>query len=347
MKKFLRFVLTIGVALFAAQAIAVPPQTINYQGYLTNSGNPAVPVSTPQGFTFRLYDALTSGNLLWSATQANVPVTNGVFNVVLGGPLQSAPFPPTLVFDKPYFLSVQVSPDAEMSPRQPLASSPYAFSVASISGLATSTRYVSTLPDACTLNVTSGEQRINCPGTATNCQTYNGAVGPSPSRCNLITDSICKKYCFDNFTGGQNSIKVAQKLTFNAAGRFSFSLDKSWVCFQNGNIAARGDFTANYCPDAAATQCVAPTQLATQNPSLPFGTSGFLYTDVTGYTALTTETSLAAAAPQNVQIWLAGSFASLTTGVSTTCWLVKQNNVTNFTNTLDVQLTPFGTMQTW
>jgi photosystem II stability/assembly factor-like uncharacterized protein len=109
-----------------ASVQAQVPQTINYQGFLTS--NTGVPVNISQVLTFRIYDDVSAGNMLWSATQLTVPVVNGVFNVILGGPLQNAPFPPALVFDKPYFLSVQVNPEPlEMSPRQPLQMSPYAY----------------------------------------------------------------------------------------------------------------------------------------------------------------------------------------------------------------------------
>jgi hypothetical protein len=129
MNKILRLVFCAGLTLCVPLAIAAPPpQTISYQGYLTNAAG--VPTTTSQVMTFRIYDDAVAGlpaAALWTGTQLSVPVTNGVFNVILGGPLQT-PFPPTLLFDKPYFLSVQVNPELlEMSPRQPLQMSPYAY----------------------------------------------------------------------------------------------------------------------------------------------------------------------------------------------------------------------------
>jgi hypothetical protein len=112
--------------VLAPLVMAAPPQTMSYQGYLTNAAG--APINSPQVMTFRIYDDLTAGSLLWSGTQLSVPVTNGVFNVILGGSQQLTAFPPTLVFDKPYFLSVQVNPELlEMTPRQPLQMSPYAY----------------------------------------------------------------------------------------------------------------------------------------------------------------------------------------------------------------------------
>jgi hypothetical protein len=66
------------VALLGEDAI---PQKINYQGYLTDSaGNP---INGSLSMTFKIYDAASGGNELWSETRA-VSVENGLFNVILG-----------------------------------------------------------------------------------------------------------------------------------------------------------------------------------------------------------------------------------------------------------------------
>ena len=124
MNKLLRFVLCAGLALLVTFAIAAPPRSINYQGYLTTSTG--VPVNGNQVLNFRLYDAATAGNLLWSDTQLAVAVANGVFNTVLGQAAPQTPFPPALIFDQQYFLTVAVNSDPERSPRQPLQMVPYA-----------------------------------------------------------------------------------------------------------------------------------------------------------------------------------------------------------------------------
>ena len=66
------------VALLGEDAI---PQKINYQGYLTdNTGNP---INGTRTMTFKIYDAASGGNELWSETKT-VSVENGLFNVILG-----------------------------------------------------------------------------------------------------------------------------------------------------------------------------------------------------------------------------------------------------------------------
>ncbi len=135
MKKFLQKILCVGFAgftLLSPAAFAAPPQTINYQGVLTDTGGTAI--NTPVVMTFRLYNAASGGAALWTETQLSVNVVNGRFNAVLG----SVPASPlTLPFDVPYWLTVSINADAEMSPRQPLASSPYAFRASTLDSAAT------------------------------------------------------------------------------------------------------------------------------------------------------------------------------------------------------------------
>ncbi|MBL8513561.1 MAG: hypothetical protein JNJ55_06185, partial [Betaproteobacteria bacterium] len=105
-------------AVPAAQAQSQVPRTLSYQGTLSTSA--AVPVNGAQTIVFSLYNAASGGTTLWTETQS-VNVANGLFNVTLGG---STPI--ELPFNVPYFLGVKVGADAEMTPRNPLASSAYA-----------------------------------------------------------------------------------------------------------------------------------------------------------------------------------------------------------------------------
>lgn len=106
--------------LHAGTVSAATPQTMNYQGYLTNTSG--VPVNTTVSITFALYDVSTDGTALWTETHGSVAVSNGVFNVVLGNTT-----PINLAFDVQYWLGVKVGSDAEMTPRRQLTSVGYAF----------------------------------------------------------------------------------------------------------------------------------------------------------------------------------------------------------------------------
>jgi hypothetical protein len=91
----------------------------------------------PLTVTFKLWDALTAGNLIYSETQS-VTVTNGAFNVQIGtGAVQTPPNVAiaTIAFDIPYWLEITVGTGGTaqtLAPRQPLASVPYAFKAASL-----------------------------------------------------------------------------------------------------------------------------------------------------------------------------------------------------------------------
>lgn len=108
---------------FAMPAFAMTPPAINYQGQLTdNTGAPVA--DDTYSITFSIYNG--SGVLLWSETQGNVLVINGIFNVMLPADPGTYPFPAGL-FNEELFLGVKVRTDPEMTPRRPLTSVPFAF----------------------------------------------------------------------------------------------------------------------------------------------------------------------------------------------------------------------------
>jgi hypothetical protein len=99
---------------------------VSFQGRLLN---PSTGLPVPNGnysITFRIFDALTAGNSVWTETQPTVAVNGGLFNVQLGSvtALYSS------VFDGPArYLEVQVSPDPAVTPRFLFGYVPYAFQV--------------------------------------------------------------------------------------------------------------------------------------------------------------------------------------------------------------------------
>ena len=104
-------------------ALAAVPQTMSYQGLLTDgSGTPVADGSYSLAFT--IYDAETGGTSLWSETQGAVQVSRGNFSVTLGSVT-----PLTMAFNAPYWLGISVNGGAEMTPRTNLAASPYALSL--------------------------------------------------------------------------------------------------------------------------------------------------------------------------------------------------------------------------
>ena len=112
-------------------AYADVPYLINYQGRLTDASGKSVAGS--MSLIFRLYDAETSGTELWkeSQTVSLTSADNGLFNVILGS---SKPFT-GLSFNSSMWLSVQVSGDVEMSPRQRLTATGYAINASTLNGV--------------------------------------------------------------------------------------------------------------------------------------------------------------------------------------------------------------------
>jgi len=119
------------VLLAACLAHADVPRIITFQGKLTDTaGNPLTGV---YALTFRLYGSETGGTPPWQETHPNVAVTKGLFAVPLG-----VYTPLSLPFDTAYWVSVQVTGDEEMAPRQRLTSAPYALRAAEADAAATS-----------------------------------------------------------------------------------------------------------------------------------------------------------------------------------------------------------------
>ena len=83
--RFLSIIIVVIVlcgSIMTGDAKAAIPETINYQGYLTdNSGNP---INATVSMTFRIYTVASGGTAQWTEPQSNVPVNNGIYNVVLG-----------------------------------------------------------------------------------------------------------------------------------------------------------------------------------------------------------------------------------------------------------------------
>jgi len=135
------FVLAV-LALLTACGTPSLQNRMSYQGRLTDAGGN--PVNGTRNMTFRLFTAESGGSAIWTETQNNVPVNNGIFNVVLGvnAALDEANF------HQPLYLEVVVAGQT-LTPRQQLLGAPYAFSLvpgAVVKGyLATTDTYSSTV----------------------------------------------------------------------------------------------------------------------------------------------------------------------------------------------------------
>ncbi len=134
-----------------AGIIEAVPSTMNYQGYLTDPSTGAKYEDGIYKFEFRIYDAISGGNCLWGGTYSAY-VKEGYFNVMLGDrgadELMNMPtakysnaelwkvFWGTDESDKERYLAVTpfqtgthaaISSPVEITPRQRLLTSPFAF----------------------------------------------------------------------------------------------------------------------------------------------------------------------------------------------------------------------------
>jgi len=116
----LAFSLLFTKAIEQTSSVVNIPQLVNYQGRLTEDGNPITGSVT---VTFSIYDVPTGGAPLWTETQ-NVTVTDGVFNTLLGS---TNPLTPPVFSSEETYLGIQIEGDGEIQPRQRLASVAYAF----------------------------------------------------------------------------------------------------------------------------------------------------------------------------------------------------------------------------
>jgi hypothetical protein len=119
-----RYGVVILVALFlfglVGQGRAAIPQTLNFQGYLTNPGG--TPITGTVAMVISIYAQESGGTALWTESHPDVVLLSGVYNVLLGSIT-----PLGLLFNAPYYLGIQVATDPEMTPRLPLSSVGYAY----------------------------------------------------------------------------------------------------------------------------------------------------------------------------------------------------------------------------
>jgi len=111
------------VAVLPATGFGDVPKQISYQGYLTD--DLGIPVGGDHVMVFSIYDDSSTGTALWWEEQT-VAVTDGIFSVQIGQDSTGNPFPVDL-FSGQRWLVVILDTDTEMTPRQPLTSTPYAF----------------------------------------------------------------------------------------------------------------------------------------------------------------------------------------------------------------------------
>lgn len=139
MKRLFKSITVVGLAWvmacgFMPEVRAEIPRLINYQGKLTDQAG--APLDGAYELTFRIYDDVTAGNLLWQESHSGVVITQGIFSVMLGSQESLG-----LAFDIPYYLEIKVG-DEVMTPRQQITSVGYAIHAATADSAQTVTSAV-------------------------------------------------------------------------------------------------------------------------------------------------------------------------------------------------------------
>ncbi|MBI4655393.1 MAG: hypothetical protein HY746_01475 [Elusimicrobia bacterium] len=106
---------------------AAAPLRVNFQGKLDESGQP---VTGTKNFIFKIYDASSGGNLVWTSQTHSVSITNGIFSVVLqtGTPVDIS----TSTFSGPRYVEITID-GTTLSPREEIVSAPYSLVAQSLS----------------------------------------------------------------------------------------------------------------------------------------------------------------------------------------------------------------------
>lgn len=131
-KRLLGIVLALACVSASAE---VQPMRISFQGKLINPATNNPNTSATVNLTFKLYNdpyLSGAGNLLYTENQNNVPLTNGVFSVQIGS---INAIGRDLFLGASVYLGVTVQGDSEMSPRQSLAMSAFAYTANQLSDL--------------------------------------------------------------------------------------------------------------------------------------------------------------------------------------------------------------------
>jgi len=106
---------------------------LSFQGRLTNNlGNP---ITTARNVNFKLYNAATSGTLLWdSGTCSITPDTDGIFSTLLGSSCGAEIGSSVFSENSAVWLGVTVGADTEATPRVQIATVAYALNSQTLQG---------------------------------------------------------------------------------------------------------------------------------------------------------------------------------------------------------------------
>lgn len=192
----------------AGRALAQIPQTVSYQGRLLDASG--VPVTDGNyDLTFKLYQVAGGPDApVWTEAQPATPVSSGLFHVLLGGVT-----PLNLAFDRPYWLGVTIGAGSELTPRIPLAASPYSLNTLKVAS-GTVVQSLNSLRDDVTLAAGSNISITPAGQTLTISATGGGLSLPfvnTTSNASTLFDLT------NSGAGGAGSFKISNAVNTNPA----------------------------------------------------------------------------------------------------------------------------------
>jgi len=255
----------------AGQARAAIPQTLNFQGYLTNTAG--TPITGTVAMVLSIYAQESGGSALWTESHSDVVLLSGVYTILLGSIT-----PLGLLFNAPYYLGIQVANDPEMTPRLPLSSVGYAYRAgmaeqALIQGFPVSPAVPSAnqvlkfngtnwVPSPVTLGTdTGGVLPIAQGGTGSNVQNFVEFIAPSQaSRSNTINtlDSTGSEGGFTSITIGADAFPVI-----------------SYYDYTNGDLKVAKCGDASCTPGSVTLRTLDSSGDVGQLTSITIGADGF------------------------------------------------------------------------
>ena len=199
-------------AFLSSPAQAAIPQTVGYQGRLKNASGTALTGTFT--FIFRIYASSTGGVPLYAETQSGVTVDQGSFAVQLGS---VTPFPASLDFNQPLFLTTEVNGDGEMAPRVAINTVPYAYTTGGVNALA------------------------SAPVSGTGGRMYYDTSSGTLNYFNTLTSSWVQ---LRSSASAVTDAEVVNGLTIDATGNINASAINSGTLGNGGVTLAIGNFGA-------------------------------------------------------------------------------------------------------
>ncbi|MEK7681172.1 MAG: hypothetical protein AAB348_03975, partial [Patescibacteria group bacterium] len=203
---------------------ANPPAIITYQGKLLISN---VLATTTQSMYFILYDALSGGNILYTASgtvatplSVSTTPTQGLFSINLGDTGTNSLDPTIFQNNASVYLEVRVGSDT-LTPRKRLTAAPYAFNAKYLDGVGTATNSTTTyIP----VSDASGNFTFNSTTISTTTVLYGATLASLGGRVGIGTSSPIARLTVLSAIGDTNVFDISSStggslLRVTAGGR--------------------------------------------------------------------------------------------------------------------------------